>query len=137
MRRILSLLLLIAGLGCITPDHTPTWPRGFQGLRGVMNHLPDGRWQFVLELPNPDRKRVYRVEPLDEPLEIRIEQDTPHSRATWITTAHRVEGGQSFQLKLWADGDDFPIQVGFPQGGRDYRHEGASALVILSLIPRR
>jgi len=43
LRRILSLLLLITGLGCITPDHAPTWPRGYQGLRGVMNHLPDGR----------------------------------------------------------------------------------------------
>jgi hypothetical protein len=137
MRRILSILLLISGLGCITPDHTPTQPRGFQGLRGLMNHLPDGRWQFVLEMPNPNRTRIYQVEPVDEALEIQIEQDAPRSRATWIATAHRVESGQSFQLKLWADGDDFPIQVGFPPGGRDYRREGASTLVILSLIPRR
>lgn len=100
-----------------------------------MNHLPDGRWQFVLEMPNPDRKRMYRVESI-EPLEVRVEQDAPRSRAVWIADAVRVESGKAFQLKLWLDGDDFPIQVQFPTGGKDYRVEGTSSLIILSAISR-
>jgi hypothetical protein len=101
-----------------------------------MNHLPDGRWQFVLELPNPHRRTVYRVESL-EPLDIKVEQDAPWSRAVWIVDAGRVDGIKPFQLKLWADGDDFPIQVGFPKDGRDYRHEATASLIFLSLAPRR
>jgi hypothetical protein len=136
MRRILSALPLATLVACLTPDHTPTHPRGFPGLRGVMNHLPDGRWQFVLELPNADRQRVYRIESA-EPLDLRIEADAPRSRATWIAEAVRIQAGMPFQLKLWADGDDFPIQVHFPRGGKDYGREGTSTLVILSLLPRR
>jgi hypothetical protein len=136
MRRLLSVLPLVALLACVTPDHTPTWPRGFPHLRGVMNHLPDGRWQFVLELPNADRQRAYRLEST-EPLAIQVEVDAPHSRATWIVAAARVDSAEPFYLKLWADGDDFPIQVGFPRGGKDYGPEGTVALVILNAIPRR
>ena len=138
MRRILSLLLLIpmaALVACGPPSHTPTWPRGYAGLRGMMNHLPDGRWQFVLEMPNPDRNRDYRVESR-EPLEIAVERDAPRSRAVWITSAARVDSGQPFQLKIWADGDDFPIEVGYPAGGRNYQREGVSALILLSISRR-
>jgi hypothetical protein len=135
MRRILSCLPLIALMACITPAHAPTRPRGFPGLHGVMNHLPDGRWQFVLELPNPDRSRVYTVESF-EPLDLRVEQDAPHSRAIWIADANRVASGQSFQLKLWSDGDDFPIQVQFPRGGKDYGPEGTASLIILAAMSR-
>jgi hypothetical protein len=137
MRRILSVLSLAGLVACITPDHTTTQPRGFPGLRGVMNHLPDGRWQFVVELPNADRLRSYRLESPGEPLDIEVEVDVPRSRATWFAGADRVQGGRPFQLRLWADGDDFPLQVLFPAGGKDYRREGSSALVILALLPRR
>jgi hypothetical protein len=100
-----------------------------------MNHLPDGRWQFVLELPNPKKRPMYRVESL-EPLDLQLEVDAPNSRATWIVDSARVQTGQSFQMKIWADGDDFPIQVHFPKGGKDYGFEGTAALVILNTIPR-
>ena len=136
MRRILSVLSLAGLVACITPDHSNIQPRGFPGLRGVMNHLPDGRWQFVVELPNADRLRTYHLESPGEALEIKLEVDAPRSRATWITGADRVESGRPFQLRLWANGEDFPLRVHFPEGGKDYRREGTSALVILSLLPR-
>ena len=101
-----------------------------------MNHLPDGRWQFVLEMPNADRQRVYRAEST-EALNLTIEPDAPHSRATWIVDAARVQTQEPFYLKLWVDGDDFPVQVHFPRGGKDYGREGVTTLVILSLLPRR
>jgi hypothetical protein len=136
MRRILSILPLVAFLACVTPDHAQTHPRGFPGLQGVMNHLPDGRWQFVLEMPNPDRERTYRVESV-ESLDLQVELDAPRSRASWIVDAARVQTAVPFYLKLWADGDDFPIQVNFPKEGKGYGVEGTTALVILSAIPRR
>ncbi len=136
MRRILSILSLPLALACVTPDHTPTRPQGFPGLRGTMNHLPDGRWQFVVEIPNPERRRKLQVECL-EPVDIQMEPDAPYSRATWLVEAARVEGGRPFLMKLWADGEDFPIQVQFPRGGKDYGTEGALTLVALTIINRR
>ncbi|BDU70115.1 hypothetical protein GETHOR_22160 [Geothrix oryzae] len=131
----LSVAPLAALVACVTPAHTPTYPRGYPGLKGVMNHLPDGRWQFVLELPNPDRRRTYRLE-TEERLEVRLDLDSPKSWATWTVDAARVENGKSFQMKLWVDGDDFPLNVAYPKGGRDYGREGASALIYLSILPR-
>ncbi len=56
----------------------------------MLNHLPDGRWQFVLEMPNADGRRSYRLESA-EALELKLEQDTPYSRATWTVAAARVQ----------------------------------------------
>lgn len=130
------MLPLAVLLACVTPSHTPTYPVGYPNLRGVMNHLPDGRWQFVLELPNFDRHRTYQVES-GEPLDIKVEADAPRSRATWIVDARRVDKGHPFFLKVWADGDDFPVEVRFPRNGKNYGTEGALSLVILATLPRR
>ena len=101
-----------------------------------MNHLPDGRWQFVLELPNADGRRSYQLESA-EALDLKLEQDTPRSRATWIVAAARVHTGEPFHLKLWADGDDFPIHVHFPKDGKDTSLVGPTTLVILAGSIRR
>lgn len=136
-RRILAALPLVALMACAVPSHTPTYPpRGYPGLKGAMNHLPDGRWQFVVELPNPEKRHTYRLEST-EALDIRMDLAEPKSWATWIVDAARVQEGKPFQMKLWADGDDFPLQIQYPAGGRDYGREGVSTLVILSLLPRR
>jgi hypothetical protein len=136
MRRLLVPLPLVALMACAVPSHTPTYTRGYPDLKGVMNHLPDGRWQFVMELPNPETRHTYRLEST-EPLEIRMDLAEPKSWATWTVDAARVADGKPFQMKLWADGDDFPLQVNYPKGGRDYGREGVGALLYLSFLPRR
>lgn len=136
MRRLLAPLPLVALMACVVPSHTPTYTRGYPGLKGVMNHLPDGRWQFVMELPNPEKRHMFQLESA-EALDIRMDLAAPKSWATWTVNAARVEDGKPFQLKLWADGDDYPLLVQYPKGGRDYGREGVSALITLSILPRR
>ena len=135
MRRLLAPLPLVALMACAVPSHTPTYTRGYPDLKGVMNHLPDGRWQFVMELPNPEKRHTFRLEST-EALDIRMDLAEPKSWATWTVDAARVADGKPFQMKLWADGDDFPILVQYPKGGRDYGREGVGALIYLSILPR-
>lgn len=135
MRRRLAPLPLVALMACAVPSHTPTYTRGYPGLKGVMNHLPDGRWQFVMELPNPGKQHRFQLEST-EALDIRMDLAEPRSWATWTVGAARVEDGKPFQMKLWADGDDYPLLVHYPKGGRDYGREGVSALIYLSILPR-
>ncbi|WP_306591391.1 hypothetical protein [Geothrix sp. 21YS21S-4] len=136
MRPFLWLAPLAVLSACVTPSSTPLHPQGVPGLRGVMNHLPDGRWQVVLELPNPHRDRVYRVVSR-EPLDIRVEEDAPHSRATWIVESGRVAEGRPFDLTVEMGRETFPVQVAFLKNGKPSARDETLRVLVQTAVAFR